>query len=147
MGAINYKTSDYITIGYNLKYVDYENKFYNDFISDYYDQVQYRLDQENFNAFIVKLEPGYYEGFSIDIKLDYLYFDDYIEKQEAQKEITRIKKFLLECINDFECTVIYPSWCTGYADYKQALKDLDDAIYEMREAVKNTPTYKQYKAG
>jgi hypothetical protein len=147
MGAINYKTSDYITIGYNLNYVDYKDEFYSDYISDYYDQVQYRLNQEDFKIFNVTIEPGYYEGFSIDIKLDYLYFDDYIEKQEAQKEVTQIKNFLLECINDFECTSVYPGWCTGYADYKKALKDLDDAIWEMRDAVKNTLTYKQYKAG
>ena len=143
MGAINYKTSNYITIGYDCSGIDYDD-FYSDYISDCYYQVRYRLDQEDFRCFIVTLEPGYYEGFSIDIKLDYLYFDDYIEKQEAQKEITRIKKFLLECINDYECTSVYPGWCTGYADYKEALKDLNVAVYEMRSDVKNTPTYKNY---
>ena len=40
MGAINYGTSDYITIGYNLNSVDYEDEFYDDIITDYYDQVK-----------------------------------------------------------------------------------------------------------
>ena len=144
MGAINYFTSDFITVGYNLNFVDYEDEFYNDIISDYYHQVKYRLNQERFSIFQVELEPGYYEGFSIKINFDYCYFDDYIEKQEAQKEITQIKNFLLECINDYECCSVYPGWCTGYADYKNSLKDLSAAIKEMRNTVKSTPTYKNY---
>lgn len=144
MGAVNYFTSDYITVGYNLKFIDYD-EFYNDIINNYYDQVKYRLEQERFSIFTVEIKPGYYEGFTIDLKLDYCYFDDHTEKREAQKEITRLKKFLLECINDFECCSVYPGWCTGYADYKESLKDLDAAVQEMREAVKNTPTYKNYR--
>lgn len=145
MGAINYKTSKYITVGYNLNYVDYDDEVYPEIIADYYDQVKYRLNQERFSIFTVELEPGYYEGFSIDIKLNYCYFDDYIEKQEAQKEITQIKKFLLECINDFECCVVFPGWCTSYKDYNESLTLLNRAIQEMREAVKKTPTYNNYK--
>lgn len=145
MGAINYYTSDYITIGYNLNYIDYEDEFYNDIISDYYDQVKYRLEQENFSIFTVELKPGYYEGFTIDLKLNYCYFDDYIEKQEAQKEITRIKKFLLECINDYECSVVFPGWCTSYKDYNESIKLLYIGVQEMRKAARNIPTYKNYR--
>ena len=142
MGTINYKTSDYITIGYNCNNIDYEDDFYSDIISDYYEQVCYTLKKYHFYYFHVNIEPGYYEGFSINIECNYSYcFDSYEDKKEAQKEITQIKQFLLECINDYECTAVYPGWCTGYADYKTTLKELSDAVREMRETVKNTPTW------
>ena len=145
MGAINYGTSDYITLGYNCDNIDYEEEFYNDFIMDCYDQIKYRLKEEYFYYFHVTLEPGYYEGFYINIENNFpVWLDDYQEKQAAQKEITEIKKFLLECIYDYECYSCYPGWCTGYADYKNTLKDLDAAIWEMRNTIKNTPTYRQY---
>lgn len=145
MGAINYYTSDYITVGYNLNFVDYDDEFYHEIITDCYEQVKYRLHQEKFSIFTVELKPGYYEGFTIDIKLNYCYFDDYIEKQAAQKEITSIKKFLLECINDFECCAVFPGWVTTYNNYNESIKLLDIGIQEMRKAARNTPTYKNYK--
>lgn len=145
MGAINYKTSDYITIGYKLTNVDYEDRFYYEIINDYYDQVKYTLEKYRFYYFNVTLEPGYYEGFSINIEFNFpVCFDGYTDKAEAQKEITQIKKFLLECINDFECCSVYPGWCTGYADYITTVAELNAAIDEMRQTVKQTPTYTQY---
>lgn len=144
MGTINYKTSDYITIGYDCGAIDYEDEYYHEFITDCYDQIAYRLKQETFYYFNVTLEPGYYEGYSIDIKFDFLYFDNWEEKAAAQKEITQLKAFLLECVNDFECVAVCPGWCTGYADYKTTLDELSAAIRDMRETVKQTPTYQQY---
>lgn len=148
MGAINYYTSDYITIGYNLDFVDYEDEFYHEVISDYYDQVKYRLEQEHFYYFHVVLKPGYYEGFTVDIEFNYkCCFDYFREKREAQKEITQIKKFLLECINDFECCAVFPGWCTRYNNYTDSIKLLNEAVQEMRQEVNNTPTYKNYCKG
>ena len=140
MGAINYKTSDYITLGYNCNNIDYDDEFYNDIIQDYLDQIEYRLKQEHFYYFHITVEPGYYEGYSINIEFNFsVCFDDYIQKQEALKETTQIKKFLLECINDFECCAVFPGWCTGYADYNKTLTELSAAIQEMRQTVKTTP--------
>lgn len=148
MGAINYFTSDYITIGYNLNFVDYDDEFYHEIITDYYDQVKSRLEQEHFYYFHVVIKPGYYEGFTIDIEFNYKYcFDYYTDKTLAQKEITRIKKFLLECINDFECCAVFPGWCTTYNEYTESINLLNKAIQEMRQDVKNTPTYKNYYKG
>lgn len=142
MGTINYKTSDYITIGYNCNNIDYDEEFYNDFIQDYYDQASERLKDYNFYYFHVKIEPGYYEGFSIDIEYNFPYcFDNYREKQKALKEVTQIKAFLMECINDFECCVVYPGWCTSYLNHKESIRELNAAAREMRGAVKNTCTY------
>lgn len=145
MGAINYFTSDYITIGYNLNNIDYEDDFYIDYISDYYDQVKYRLNQEDFYYFNVILTPGYYEGFTIDIEFNFkVCFDGWEDKKLAQKEITRLKAFLTECINDFECCAVFPGWSTSYTNYNESIELLNAAIKEMRETVKNTPTYNQY---
>lgn len=142
MGTINYKTSDFITLGYNCNNIDYDDEFYHELIQDNFDQIATTRARYNFYYFHVSVEPGYYEGFHIDIEHNFSYFyDDYSEKRAALKEITQIKKFLLECINDFECVAVYPGWCTGYADYKTTLKELDAAIEEMRATVKNTPTW------
>ena len=145
MGTINYKTSDYITIGYNCNYIDYDYEFYNELISGYYEQVNDLLKQEYFYYFHVTLEPGYYEGFSINIENNFgICYDDYTDKQQAQKEITRLKTFLTQCINEYECCVVYPGWCTGYENYENSLIKLNAAIEEMRQTVKDTPTYNQY---
>ena len=48
MGTINYKTSDFVTIGYNCNFIDYDDEFYNEIIQDYYEQVNYRLKEEYF---------------------------------------------------------------------------------------------------
>lgn len=145
MGTINYKTSDFITIGYNCEYIDYDDIFYNDIIQDYYVQVNYLLKKEYFYYFHITLEPGYYEGFSINIEFNFsMCFDNYSDKKEAQKEITRIRAFLANCINDCECCVVYPGWCTTYENYENSWIKLNNAIKEMRQTVKNTPTYQQY---
>lgn len=147
MGTINYKTSDFITLGYNCNNIDYEDKFYHEIIQDYFDQIAYRLKQERFYYFHVAIEPGYYEGYFIDIEFNFsVCLDGYTDRAEAQKEITQIKKFLLECINNFECCAVWPGWCTGYADYITTLTELDAAIREMRATVEQTPTYNQYIA-
>ena len=145
MGTINYKTSDFITLGYNCNNIDYEDEFYHEIITDYYEQIAHRLAKYYFYYFHVSLEPGYYEGYHLDIEFNFsCCFDTWEDKKLAQKEITQIKRFLLECINDYECVACYPGWCMGYDDYNKTLKELDAAIWEMRQTVKDTPTYGQY---
>lgn len=144
MGAINYRTSDYITIGYDCNNIDYDNNFYYELIQDDFDQVEYILKQYDFYYFHVTIKPGYYEGFYIDIEHNFnICYGGWEDKQAAQKEITQIKKFLLSCL-DFGCCAVYPGWCMGYADYKTTLKEINAAVYNMREDVKNTPTYNNY---
>jgi len=149
MGAINYYTSDFITIGFNLNYIDYQDEEYledySELITDYYEQIRYRLKHEQFYYFNVELTPGYYEGFTIDIEFNYkICFDRWNDRNEAQKEITRIKTFLLDCINNFECCAVFPGWVTTYNNHNESIKLLNQAIKEMREAVKQTPTYNNY---
>lgn len=142
MGTINYKTSDFITIGYDYDNIDHNDEFYHDIIQDYYDQVAYTRARYNFYYFYVAIEPGYYEGFSINIEHNFTYcYDNYSDKRDALKEVTQIKKFLLECVNGFGCVAVSPGWCTTYYNYDETLKRINAAIKEMRETVKNTPTW------
>ena len=141
MGAINYKTSDFITLGYNTNNIEYEDEFYYELINDEYDEIKYLLEEENFYYFNIVLEPGYYEGFTIDIEHNFSYcYDNYFEKLQALKEITQIKNFLLYIVNNFNINAVYPGWCTGYADYNKTIEEINAAIIEMKYSVKNTPT-------
>ena len=143
MGAINYNTSDFITIGYNCNNIDYEDEYYHEIITDYYDQTVQARARYYFCYFHVTVEPGYYDGFYIDIESNYHYFyNDYEEKRLALKEITQIRKFLYECVSDYECCAVSPGWCTTYYDYTDTLKKIDGAIMEMRKTVKATPTWR-----
>lgn len=149
MGAINYFTSDYITVGYNLSNIDYsvDDFSFDNIVQDDYYQVEYRLNQQNFYYFNVTLEPGYYDGFSIDIEFNFGWcFDSYTDKKDALKEITQIKKFLIECIQDYNCCAVAPGWCTSYYNYKESLQKLNDAIKEMRATVNSTPTFYKLRA-
>lgn len=91
MGTINYKTSDYITMGARIQnYSDFENDSY--FLEEMKEEidrcglenviyseieenyncdrlnVETYLNQHNFYFYHVTIEPGYYEGFSINIE-------------------------------------------------------------------------------
>ena len=145
MGTINYKTSDFITLGYNCDFIDYDDKFYNEIIQDYFDQIENKLKQQHFYYFHITIEPGYYEGYSINIENNFpVCLDGWEDRKQAQKEITRIKAFLIECVNDFELYAVFPGWCTTYLNYNETLKKLTEAVLEMRETVKETPTYNKY---
>ena len=146
MGAINYKTSDYITLGYNTNIIDYNDDLYNDLINDEYDGIKALLKDTSFYYFNITIEPGYYEGFTLDIEHNFNYcYDDYSEKLQALKETTRIKNFLFYIVNNFNVNVVYPGWCTGYGDYTETIEGISAAIEEMKSSVKNTPTYYSLK--
>lgn len=59
MGTINYKTSDYITLGYNTHNIDYDNEFYSDDINFEYDEINAILQNDFFYYFHITLKPGY----------------------------------------------------------------------------------------
>lgn len=102
------------------------------------------LEHYDFCYFHVAIKPGYYEGFTLDIENNYpIAFDDYIDKRDAQKEITQLKKCLIDCagVGLVSCS---PGWCTGYKDYTETVEDIKAAIRDIREEVKHTPTWRQY---
>lgn len=146
LGAINYKTSDFITIGYNLNNIDDINV---DFVlvQDDFENVEYMLKQYNFYYFNVTLEPGYYQGFSINIEFNFSWcFDCWQDRKDAQKEITQLKQFLIDCIKNYNCCAVAPGWCTTYYNYKESLNKLNQAIKEIRQHVKSIPTFNKLKA-
>lgn len=169
MGAVNYFTSDYITMGIE-PYSAYDLKNDPDFmdalrdeVNEYggtidealesYIQASYEDDEINiesilekysFYYFHVTIKPGYYEGFTLDIENNYpVAFDGWEDKRAAQREITSLKKCLIECagVGMVEC---WPGWCTKYNDYKGTCKAIGAAIKVMRDEVNNTPTWTQY---
>ena len=173
MGAVNYGSSDYITLGIELYDFDDVKQGYIDFLIDegmepddaenaatdqtVYDEIEeyYSCDRENAESIIRKYNPynyhvsvksGYYEGLYIDIENNYpVCFDDYKEKRDAQKEITNIKNMLLELAG---CGFIqvYPGWITTYKDYQETKKAINEAIKDMRTEARTTPTWRDYNA-
>ena len=146
MGAINYGSNDIINLGYNLAHKDYDY----DLCEDCYKQVEWALERYCFNYYEVELKGGYYEGFYLDIQFKYLYLEDYNEKLEALKEATRLKKFLEECINDYDMVVYYPGWLTGYEDKKTSLEMVENAIREEKKNIRllktdRTLTHEEWK--
>lgn len=169
MGAVNYFTSDYITMGiepysaYDLEKdqdfmeaVQEQIKEYggtvedciSDMIESYYTDdemnVSAILEKYSFYYFHVTIKPGYYEGFTLDIENNYpVAFDGWKDKRAAQREITSLKKCLIECagVGMVQCS---PGWCTGYNDYGGTIKAIGTAIKVMRDEVNNTPTWTQY---
>ena len=169
MGAINYRTSDYITLGVKPYGIDdflndpefmqeYEEDLSDIFdspedaavktIADYYnddiDNIKAELERHSFYYFHISIVPGYYEGFTLDIEPNFpIAYNDYAEKLEAQKEITTIRQFLIDCagVGLVQC---FPGWCTGYSDYKETIRAINDAVKVMRADVRNTPTWAKY---
>ena len=198
MGTINYKTSDYITLGYEpltMEIYETEQKIENaekqrkkilDIITsvspwrreldhyiyfmektvDHYDAVidelngekcglelmqendfleaEYILKQYDFTYFHVVIEPGYYEGFSVNIENNHGYcYNDYSEKKEALKEVKQVRNFLRDIVHNANLVQVHPGWSTSYETYLTTLQNIDIAIFEMIEEVENTPTYYQ----
>lgn len=164
MGTINFKTSEFITLGLKpfdvddyLKDLDFrswceesgldpEEEVYNQIEEDYkadYENCKSILEKYDFRFFNLSLEWGYYESFSLNIEFNVWVFEDYEQKKEAQKEITKIKACLLELI-DNGLTACSPGWCTSYYSREESKKLIPGAIKDMRKAVKETQTDKTF---
>ena len=126
-----------------------DNMIY-DTITDYYDadseNAQTIIDKFKLWYFRVAIEPGYYEGLSIDIQNNFpVFFDNYIEKKEAQKEVTQLKQLLLD-LAGVGFVQTFPGWVTGYNDYKNTLNGIKKAVKDIRQEVATTPTFRDYEA-
>ncbi len=165
MGTINYGKSDYITMGIKsvdswdllhdpetLKELEAEVAEYggtveeaaerlaNDCNETDYDNAAEIFEKYDFHYYHIEMKSGYYDGFYFDIENNYgIAYDNYEDKQEAQKEITRIKQMLIE-LAGVGVKSCYPGWSTGYRNYKQTIADIKEAIKEMRAEAKATPT-------
>lgn len=118
---------------------------YNNIICVSYKNIEIELKTHSFYYFHVVIKPGYYEGFTLDIENNFpVCYDSWEDKRAAQKEITELKQFLIDCagLGLVKCSL---GWCTGYSDYKGTIKAIKAAIKEMREEIKTVPTWAQYE--
>lgn len=167
MGTINYCTSDYITMGieptqpYDLMkdadFLQYCKEEYPDidpetiaeeeaerYAEDDRTNAESILANYSFYYFHIVIKSGYYEGFYIDIENNFpVFYDDYRERKEALQEVREIEKCLIDLAN-IGIVSCYPSWCMGYANRTQTLKDIKAACKAMRDEIRTTPTYRQY---
>ena len=175
MGAINYFTSDYITLGLrpydaddfinDQGFMDFIRDEWNIDISDQnavynavrneisncyecdYENIKTELEKHYFYYYHVTIKPGYYEGFTLDIENNFpVALDSWEDRRDANKEITEIKQFLIDCAG-LGLVACSPGWCTGYKDYKGTLKAIREAVKEMRSELKTVPTWTQYNRG
>ena len=158
MGTINYRTSDFVTMGHILYDIEdfdadkeeildiiKENKGedatedeYRDFVyslmQDYYtedcDCVKGILDNHNFEFFDIEIVNGYYDGFSIDISLNACDVESPEEKDAVRAEIEEIKEFLIDTM-DYGCVSCHPFWYTKYDSREDTLKAIDKATASM----------------
>lgn len=147
MGSINYGYNNHFNgfqLGYNLideTLTDEENESMQEFL--YYD-IKELLENYNFNYFNVELNSGYYEGFYITIEnpgYNYGVFNNYIEKLEALKELTQLKKLLLDLIKNYDLVSYSPGWCSSYYTKDESILQLKDTIKKERENIKKEFTY------
>lgn len=141
MGAINYGLSDIINLGININKLNEEDF---DEVRYIYDDIKNILDDYNFYYYHVVIKEGYYSGFYLDIEANYYIYDSYLDKIDAQKELTQLKKFLLECAG--AGLVVYtPGWCTGYYNFIDTKNAIKEAIKNERAVIKGAPTDYTYK--
>lgn len=149
MGTINYKQSDFITLGLELfdsrDFEDESGKVDHEAMrlsyEDARESIEAVLSKYAFYYFHVTTKPGYYEGFTLDIEENFgLCYDCYADKLAALKEVTQLKKLLLECADNGLCE-IHPGWVTTYRSHDDTVKGIRAAIKELREIIKSTPTY------
>lgn len=148
MGTINYGSNKFFNIGINprnywIEDENNENIFLDFEMDEDYQEIKKLLSNYNFEYFKVTIQPGYYEGFYIDISFDYLWVD-YWEKPEILKELTQLKNFMISCVY---CGMVeyYPGWCTGYSDAAKTIQSIKDRIKELKQDLKKFPTYKTQK--
>jgi hypothetical protein len=142
MGAINYGSNEIINLGIDVSKED-DFGILGEEVCYIYDDIKNILDDYYFYYYHVVIKEGYYSGFYLDIESNIYIYDDYIEKKEAQKELTKLKKFLHSCV-DNGLVVYTPGWCTGYYNLKESKDLINKAIAKERENIKDRPTWGQY---
>ena len=139
MGTINYKTNKYITLALKTDFLyeeDYDEEESGDIIYFIYEETKEFINKYNFEYFDINIVDGYYEGISIDFDFKKDYIDCCKERQLIQKEITQLKKLLIELI-DYEFNVCFPGWVTTWLDYEKSKEAVKEAIKTIRKEAKN----------
>ena len=158
MGAINYSNNKLFNLGLNYEEIkeiierDFANEEDADIDQINYDEVCFIYEECNnilnkydFNYYDIKLESGYYEGFYLTIDFKYNYFDNFIEKKQAQKELTQVKKCLLELINACGLVSYHAWWCDTYYSKEETISMLKEFVKTERKRIADTLTDKFMK--
>lgn len=143
MGAINFNT---LTKNNRLALVNEpeteeeqeEQYFYNYEL----EETQAELDKHNFYYFNLSIDYGHYEGFCLKLEDDntkYIYQDSK-EKAEVLKELTAIKKVLLELVKNGLLWGCYPSWIYNKLATAETIKQINIIIKELKEETKRSYT-------
>ena len=113
-------------------------------IEEEYYFIKSDIDSLNLKYYKIECISGYYEGLQLLIDFNISWFENWQEKIEAQKELTKIKKFLIDVVNNFCWCCCCPGWVTGWEDQKDSISKIKQAIKEEREKLKKVETEKNY---
>lgn len=172
MGTVNYKTSDIITLGLkpwepddflcdpdfmdmarrqSEEYGDDLDEIVYQAIADYTESdsetAQSIIDRYSFDFFTVTVEPGYYEGFSVNISDDLPgeYWDEE-ERKQALTDAANLGDLLKELVNTACLVEVWPGWCTTYHDTDRTLKDIRKTIRGLLYDINDTPDREEEEA-
>ena len=129
MGAVNYGTSDYITIGFNLSLFTDSDEATAASV-DYYTHVAETIDNLTNEYFSVDVCEGYYEGFYITITPD-LYIPDHEARQDAIAAAYHVCSLLKYAVRECCGCKVSPGWCTGYATKAESIEAINIAYADM----------------
>jgi hypothetical protein len=167
MGTVNYKTSDIITLGlepYEPRDFELDPDFMEDArrqseeYGDDIDSIIYQtiadyteddrqtaadiISRYSFEFFTVTIEPGYYEGFSVNISNDLpCEYWDADEREQALTDAANLGDMLKELVNDACLCEVCPGWITTYHDTDRTLTDINKAIKGIIYDNNDTPDY------
>lgn len=135
MGTVNFGTSDIITLCI-LPYSEINNddceeeNYSNDNLYNFEkDIIEDVIDHYPFENFELKLAPGYYESFYLDI-VTLQDWDSYNTMEVFNKDVDRLQKCLEKLVRDCGMRVVKPGWCTTY--YNES-----DSLWEVEQAIEN----------
>lgn len=129
MGAINYGTSEYVTIGFNLSLFTDSDEATAASV-DYYTHVMEAIDNLTNEYFSIDICEGYYEGFYITITPD-LYIPDHEARQDAIAAAYHVCSILKYAVRECCCCKVSPGWCTGYATESESIEAINIAYADM----------------
>lgn len=165
MGTVNYKTSAVITLGLrpyepsdfeldpdfmeearrqSEEYGDDLDEIIYQTIADYTEDDRQTAEsivtRYSFDFFTVTIEPGYYEGFSIDItdNLPGEYWDA-DERLQALDDAANLGDLLQELVEDACLVEVWPGWCTTYQSPAHSLTAVKKAIRGLIYDINDTP--------
>ena len=172
MGTVNYKTSDIITLGlrpYEPRDFELDPDFMEDArerceengcslfdwiegtINEYteYDRQTAAdiISRYSFEFFQVSIEPGYYEGFSVNISDDLPgEYWDAEDRKQALTDAANLGDMLKELVNDACLVECWPGWCTTYQDPAHSLTDVRKAVRGLIYDINDTPDREEEEA-